>query len=150
MNRKEAIKRLSVEKHGEDFLRQVNKSGGCWFWSGYKHRDGYGEYSGCGHALAAHRVSYLFFNGPLIDGLVIDHICRVRECVNPAHLRQVSFEENQAVLRFQNIGFCKHGHSYHEGNVSRYRGICGVRERCIICKRARNREHMRRVRAKCG
>jgi hypothetical protein len=44
----------------------------------------------------AHRWSYRYHVGPLIDGLHLDHLCRVRNCVNPYHLEQVTPEINAA------------------------------------------------------
>jgi len=40
--------------------------------------------------MRAHRVSYALLKGPLVDGLDLDHLCRVRPCVNPDHLEQVT------------------------------------------------------------
>lgn len=45
----------------------------------------------------AHRLSYEHFVGPILDGLTIDHLCRDRACVNPAHLEAVTISIN--VLR---------------------------------------------------
>lgn len=64
---------------------------GCWLWTGYCDPAGYGRF---GRNTSAHRFSYATFTGPLVPGMVIDHICRVRCCVNPAHLRQVTRRVN--------------------------------------------------------
>ena len=67
---------------------------GCWFWTGTVANHGYGYIKINGKNTMAHRFSWELHNGPIPDGLVIDHLCRVRSCVNPAHLRVVTFKEN--------------------------------------------------------
>jgi hypothetical protein len=64
---------------------------GCWQWELRKDIDGYGVY----HGFGAHRVFYERLVGKISSGLVLDHLCRNRACVNPAHLEQVSIKENR-------------------------------------------------------
>lgn len=85
---------------GEDltvrFWRYVRKTPtGCWLWSGKRSR-GYGQLydERCGRTVGAHRISYELLVGPIPFGRVIDHLCQVKHCVNPAHLEQVSNREN--------------------------------------------------------
>lgn len=61
--------------------------GGCWLWAGYRNPKGYGP----------HRRAYEALVGPVPDGMQLDHLCRVRHCVNPEHLEPVTAQEN--VLR---------------------------------------------------
>ncbi len=69
----------------------------CWEWAGTRFR-GYGMIGVRGlENRRAHRVSYETFVGPIPDGLTIDHLCRNRGCVNPAHLEPVTNKVN--VLR---------------------------------------------------
>lgn len=70
---------------------------GCWLWTGRPNqRSGYAEFSAGGDRLhvKAHRWAYEYFVGPIPDGLQLDHLCRVRHCVNPDHLEAVTQREN--------------------------------------------------------
>ena len=78
------------------FWSRVQKDDGCWRWMGAHDTGGYGVVKLDGKTLRAHRVSYAINKGPLIDGLVIDHTCSNRECVNPQHLEQVTQQQNMA------------------------------------------------------
>src|SRR5690606_8256446 len=67
----------------------INSETGCWEWTGAKHRLGYGVMRyGPRHLgnAPAHRVSFEAHRGPIPEGMVLDHLCRVRGCVNPEHL----------------------------------------------------------------
>jgi hypothetical protein len=56
---------------------------GCWLWIGALGATGYGRFSWDGRDGLAHRASYERFVDFVPDGLDIDHLCRVRSCVNP-------------------------------------------------------------------
>jgi len=66
----------------------------CWVWQHGKTPEGYGRKHTGGRTVYAHRYYYERVNGPIPDGLEIDHLCRVRECVNPGHLEAVTTTEN--------------------------------------------------------
>jgi len=71
----------------------------CWTWNANTDKDGYGIFSmptGGPQArnVKAHRWAYEQYVGPIPDGLVIDHLCRNRGCVNPGHLEPVTAREN--------------------------------------------------------
>ncbi len=142
------------------FLAKVNKDGpppahrpelgSCWIWTGGCSPDGYGiAYLGPRGKRqdVAHRVAYREWAGPIPDGLVLDHLCSVRSCVNPAHLEPVTQKEN--VLRAPGVAAanvakeeCPQGHPYSGENLR----ITGVGSRaCRQCERDKG-ERKRRAR----
>ncbi len=68
---------------------------GCWLWIGPIDVHGYGRWAYRGVKVGAHRAVY----GPVLDGYELDHLCRVRRCVNPKHLEVVTHTVN--VMRGQ-------------------------------------------------
>jgi hypothetical protein len=69
-------------------------SDGCHLWAGSLTKAGYGIVSHRQVNRYAHRVAWELLHGPIPDGLSIDHLCRVRSCINPAHMEPVSPAEN--------------------------------------------------------
>lgn len=146
-------KRGATRPLTERFWEKVDKEGpgGCWLWIGARLDLGYGVFWVDGATVRAHRYSYELAEGPIPDGLVLDHLCRNPPCVNPAHLEPVQQREN--IMR--GIGFapenaakthCKYGHPLTEENV--YRRSNGGRL-CKVCQRAsvRRTEAKRKARA---
>lgn len=69
--------------------------GPCWLWTPPVDRStGYGRINIDRSNIGAHRFAYELLVGPIPEGLQIDHLCRVRACVNPAHLEPVTVSEN--------------------------------------------------------
>lgn len=123
------------------FWSHVDKTGTCWTWTGSLNNMGYGIWGsnrakklwGWSERLA-HRTAYRLTVGPIEKGLVIDHLCRVRHCVRPNHLEQVTFAENMR-RAFRLITHCPQGHEYTEENT-RLKDNC---RNCRTCARERGK-----------
>lgn len=88
-----------------------------WIWRGYTSPGGYGQASYFGKQDTAHRISYRLFVGPIPEGCVIDHLCRVKACVNPAHLEAVTQLVNVRRALPNPPGTCRHGHPRDSKNA---------------------------------
>lgn len=85
----------------ERFVNKVQFTDSCWCWIGAKNKvSRYGIFRDT-KAVSAHRWAYQYFRGEIPAGLTLDHLCRVRQCVNPDHLEPVTQREN--LLRGQNL-----------------------------------------------
>jgi HNH endonuclease len=126
---------------------RVNRDapGGCWEWIGAKWARGYGIFiqPGTQKHLAAHRWGYEHLVGPIPEGLELDHLCRNRSCVNPAHLEPVTHLENvrRGLVRLngqreREKTHCPAGHLYDEKNT--HVNDRGWR-RCRACNAAQTR-----------
>lgn len=143
----------STELRMDRFFAKVDATGGwsgCWIWLASLDRHGYGLFNFAGgRGGPAHRYSYSAGIGAIPEGAQIDHLCRVRRCVNPMHLEPVSSRENTmrspiavtAVYSRQQA--CKHGHDYTPENLYLING----RRRCRACARRNNRDAYARRRA---
>jgi hypothetical protein len=85
--------RNSSASDSERFWSKVDKSGDCWLWTGASNR-GYGAFRLDGAARLAHRVAYVWANGPVPTAAEVDHTCFNKACVNPEHLRLLSHSQN--------------------------------------------------------
>lgn len=113
----------------------VIETGGCWRWTGPLNHEGYGRFS-CAGAGSAHRAAFSRLTAPIPPGLVIDHLCRNRACVNPAHMEPVTNRENtRRGLVARARSECPQGHFFTDANTYRW----GTERQCRACRRAAHR-----------
>ena len=123
----------------ERFWEKVNKTESCWLWTAGQ----LGEY-GCFYltggrtSIGAHVWSWTEANGPVPEGLVLDHLCEVKLCVRPSHLNPTTHREN--ILKGTSPSadnarksFCNRGHSLHDAHI-----LKGGRRDCRKCRVIRN------------
>lgn len=126
---------------------------GCWLWSAAINPDGYGIFGiDKRHTFGAHRISFSIVNGDIEPGLQLDHLCRVRNCVNPKHLEEVTLAENTARSTFFQVinsrkqvrTHCPHGHAYTPENTYnwKHRGATKTHRVCKACRKIRIRARL--------
>lgn len=117
---------------------------GCWIWLASLNALGYARFRMDGRNGSqehAHRPAYEHWRGRIAEGLELDHLCRVRCCVNPWHLEPVTGHENLLRSPFTQASInrakthCPSGHAYADTAVS-YASMPGARV-CAECARAR-------------
>lgn len=86
--------RKSPEVRLQWMLERINKTEACWLWTGRIGFHGYGLATHLGRPMSAHRLYWQLVNGAIPAGMVLDHTCRIRHCVNPDHLRICTPREN--------------------------------------------------------
>jgi hypothetical protein len=117
----------------------VNHETGCWEWTSPITPDTRrGLFRLDGRQRLAHRVSYELFVGPIPEGLVIDHLCCVSHCVNPAHLEAVTPEENRR-RQAERQTHCRNGHPLSGENLALVRT-------CRTCRAAAEERHVAKKR----
>jgi hypothetical protein len=118
----------------------------CWRWTGAANRrTGYGKFSlEKGRQVLPHRFAYESLRSEIPAGLQIDHLCRVRLCVNPWHMEPVTARVN--ILRSDNPAAinarreaCQKGHPFTEENT--YRVVGKSYRKCATCHKARARSY---------
>lgn len=129
---------------------QIGNPDGCWRWIGYTNPGGYGLFrpTGQGRTQVAHRWAWEYIKGPVPEDLTLDHLCRVRNCVNPAHLEPVTMRVNvlrgiSPAAQHAQQTHCKHGHEFTPANT--IKRTDGGRE-CRTCARTYHQEYYRQNR----
>lgn len=128
------------------FWSRVKVEGDCWLWTKHLDEDGYGKYSSrilrARHRTnRAHVLAWLHMRGDLPDGLVLDHLCKRRSCVNPYHLDPVTHAVNNSrgsswsAVNARKT-HCKHGHEFNKVNTRVHKG----KRYCRVCQRIRAKE----------
>ena len=119
---------------------------GCILWLGEIDPNGYGTHNRRSKTFKAHKFSYELYKGPVPKGLELDHLCRVRSCVNPDHLEPVTKAENiRRSHKFPRLNKtatqCAYGHSYLDDTVKlRFDGRNKGGRRCLICTKIQNKK----------
>lgn len=141
------LRRVEGATGPDRFWSKVDRRGPheCWEWTGSLNQKGYGQFSvgpkSQNTMPKAHRISYEMLVGPIPEGLHIDHLCRNRKCVNPAHLEPVTAAENNKRAS-RSKSQCWRGHEFSPENIIVGRG--GTRE-CCACRNERKRQYRRRA-----
>ena len=132
----------SYATDAERFWAKVQREGDaqCWLFLGSRTR-GYGKFYNGGKYTYAHRYAYELLVGPIPDELQLDHLCRVRHCVNPAHLEAVTHQVNglrgtSPLADNARKTECVRGHPFDDENT--YRDPKGRRQ-CRACSREKDR-----------
>lgn len=117
----------------DKFFYRVERIDGHWLWRGYIDKDGYGRFSAGGRVRGAHQWSYENFVRKIELGEVVDHLCRIRHCVNPECLEAISNEENvRRGHRSRSAKtHCSKGHSLAGSNI---RILSSGYRVCVSCE----------------
>lgn len=144
----------SIQKLEERLASKIRlaPTSDCWLWCGTISARGYGYICIAGKSRLAHRVSYELFYGLIPVGLEIDHICRVRNCINPKHLRTVTHNQNMMAdgslnifKRLKEQTHCIHGHLFSVENTRIKKNGGRI---CKECNRQYTRESLARKKAR--
>lgn len=119
---------------------------GCHLWSAHTNASGYGSFKVGGRPVLAHRFAWERANSQIPAGLTIDHLCRVRSCVNPEHMRVVTQRENLHAPGSRTVNaihaaktHCPSGHPYDDANTYVWAG----KRYCRACNARLQRERRR-------
>lgn len=122
--------------------------GPCWIWTDKPAVNGYAKFEWEQGEVYAHRFVYELLVGPIPEGLDLDHLCRVRNCVNPAHLEPVTGRVNtlrgySPSAQHARQTHCRHGHPFDEANTRIDRHGWRI---CRACESLRSKAQARKHR----
>lgn len=146
MNKTWSRARITPENAKERFYAKVIKTDGCWLWTGWKNKKGYGvsyaKKADGSRILFAHRAAFYFKHGREAIGLVC-HKCDNPPCVRPDHLYDGTIEDNARDRRERGVlsDTCAKGHP-RDVNLRIYGK--NKKRTCRECGRASSREHYRK------
>lgn len=118
----------------------LNGPGGCWLWTGHGTPNGYGNFWNGHSQVFAHKWAWVSLRSDIPEGLELDHLCKIRNCVNPDHMEPVTREENiaRSAQTRREKPCCKRGHLFNEENTYWYTAKDGsVHRNCKTCMRIR-------------
>ena len=138
------IKNVDEIKQRLDNKIYRDPNSGCWIWLGFLH-NGYARTSykrHFPHTTAVYRIAYCLYRGEIPEAMEVDHLCRVRCCVNPWHMEIVTHAENtkraiypKETHRNGRKTHCKRGHPFDEKNTMHD----GTKRQCRMCIYAKNK-----------
>jgi len=120
------------------FWAKVEKTDSCWIWRGGIMGRGYGTFFVDGVSHRVHRLAYRLLVGEIEEELTVDHLCKIKICVNPSHMELVTRAENSR-RAFTGIVQCPKGHPYDESNTI-FHGPLRRNRKCRQCNNARRRK----------
>lgn len=153
MTKNEIIERLDQRTYKDP-------NSGCWIWEGSLTHKGYAS---CGYTLfkefsTGHRLTYFLYRGQIPKSLVVDHLCRVRCCINPWHLELVTAVENtkRGIIipdqtRNGRKTHCIYGHEFNEKNTYHHTDSAtgNPARTCRVCQMLYQRRRRERLKLEC-
>lgn len=133
---------MTPDQYQRFAVKVVLGVGHCWLWTSTITGDGYGQMKIQGRYIGAHVLAYEHFVSPVPEGLVLDHLCRTRHCVNPWHLEPKTHRAN--ILAGVGVAAVNARKTHCPRNHPYDRVVAGER-RCSIRTSATKRRYRERL-----